>query len=42
MTDMLKRQHPASAADALKALRNRYPETPLALRIAALRAGGAK
>jgi hypothetical protein len=42
MTDMLNRQHPASAAEALKALRHRYPDIPLALRIAALRAGSAK
>ena len=42
MTDMLARQHPASAAEALKALRRGYPEIPLALRIAALRAGAAK
>jgi hypothetical protein len=39
MTDMLNRQHPTSAAEALKALRHRYPDIPLALRIAALRAG---
>jgi len=39
MTDMLARQHPASAAEALKALRRGYPDIPLALRIAALRAG---
>jgi hypothetical protein len=42
MTDMLARQHPGSAAEALKALRRGYPEIPLALRIAALRAGSAK
>ena len=42
MTDMLARQHPASAAEALRALRRGYPEIPLALRIAALRAGAAK
>ena len=42
MTDMLARQHPASAAEALKALRRGYPDIPLALRIAALRAGAAK
>ena len=42
MTDMLARQHPASVAEALKALRRGYPEIPLALRIAALRAGAAK
>jgi hypothetical protein len=42
MTDMLARQHPASDAEALKALRRGYPEIPLALRIAALRAGAAK
>ena len=42
MTDMLVRQHPASAAEALRALRRGYPEIPLALRIAALRAGAAK
>jgi hypothetical protein len=42
MTDMLARQHPASAAEALKALRHGYPDIPLALRIAALRAGAAK
>ena len=39
MTDMLARQHPASTAEALKALRRGYPEIPLALRIAALRTG---
>jgi hypothetical protein len=42
MTDLLARQHPTSAAEALKALRRGYPEIPLALRIAALRAGAAK
>jgi hypothetical protein len=42
MTDMLARQHPASAAEALKALRRGYPEIPLALRIAAMRAGATK
>ena len=39
MTNMLARQHPVSTAEALKALRRGYPEIPLALRIAALRAG---
>ena len=36
MTETLARQHPASAAEALQALRRGYPEIPLALRIAAL------
>lgn len=39
MVDLLARQHPASAAEALRALRLGYPDIPLALRIAALRAG---
>jgi len=39
MTEMLARQHPASTAEALRALRRGYPEIPLALRIAALRTG---
>jgi len=39
MTDLLVRQRPATAADALRALRRDYPDIPLALRIAALRAG---
>jgi hypothetical protein len=39
MTDLLARQRPASAAEALQALRRSYPEIPLAQRIAALRAG---
>jgi hypothetical protein len=39
MMAMLASQRPASAAEALKALRRGYPEIPLAMRIAALRAG---
>jgi hypothetical protein len=42
MTDTLAQQHPVSAAEALKVLRRGYPEIPLALRIAALRARSAK
>jgi hypothetical protein len=40
MIDLLAQQRPASAAEALRALRLGYPDIPLALRIAALRAGG--
>ena len=39
MTEMLAQRQPASAAEALNVLRRGYPEIPLALRIAALRAG---
>jgi hypothetical protein len=39
MIDLLAEQRPASAAEALRALRLGYPDIPLALRIAALRAG---
>ncbi|HUI94778.1 MAG TPA: hypothetical protein VLX44_03410 [Xanthobacteraceae bacterium] len=39
MIDLLAQQRPASAAEALRALRLGYPDIPLALRIAALRAG---
>ncbi len=39
MRAVLARQRPASAAEALRLLRRGYPEIPLALRIAALRAG---
>jgi hypothetical protein len=40
MTAVLTRQRPASAAEALRVLRRGYPDIPLAMRIAALRAGG--
>ena len=40
MTAVLARQRPASAAEALKLLRRGYPDIPLSMRIAALRAGG--
>jgi len=39
MTAVLARQRPASAAEALQVLRRGYPDIPLAMRIAALRAG---
>lgn len=41
MIDLLAQQRPASAAEALEALRRGYPDIPLALRIAALCAGTA-
>ena len=40
MTAVLARQRPASAAEALRLLRRGYPDIPLSMRIAALRAGG--
>ena len=40
MTAVLARQRPASAAEALQLLRRGYPDIPLSMRIAALRAGG--
>jgi hypothetical protein len=40
MTSVLARQRPTSAAEALQVLRRGYPEIPLAMRIAALCAGG--
>ena len=42
MTEMLAQRQPASAAEALNVLRRGYPEIPLALRIAALRAGSSR
>ena len=39
MTAVLARQRPASTAEALQVLRRGYPDIPLAMRIAALRAG---
>jgi hypothetical protein len=42
MTEMLAQRQPASPAEALNVLRRGYPEVPLALRIAALRAGSAR
>jgi hypothetical protein len=39
MRAVLARQQPASAAEALQLLRRGYPDIPLAMRIAALRAG---
>ncbi len=42
MTELLARQHPGSAAEALRALRRGYPDIPLALRIAALCARSTK
>jgi len=38
MTAALERLRPASTAEALRVLRRRYPDIPLALRIAAMRA----
>jgi hypothetical protein len=40
MTGALARRQPASAAEALQLLRRTYPDIPLAMRIAALCAGG--
>jgi len=40
MTAVLARQRPASAAEALRLLRRGYPDIPLSIRIAALRARG--
>jgi hypothetical protein len=40
MKAVLARQRPASTAEALRVLRRGYPDIPLAMRIAALRAGG--
>ena len=40
MKAVLARQRPASAAEALQLLRRGYPDIPLSMRIAALRAGG--
>jgi hypothetical protein len=39
MTAVLARQRPGSTAEALRMLRRGYPDIPLALRIAAMRAG---
>jgi hypothetical protein len=39
MTAVLAQQRPASAAEALRLLRRGYPDIPLEMRIAALRAG---
>jgi hypothetical protein len=39
MMAVLARQRPASAAEALRLLRRGYPDIPLSMRIAALRAG---
>jgi hypothetical protein len=38
MRAVLARQRPASAAEALQVLRRGYPDIPLSMRIAALRA----
>jgi hypothetical protein len=40
MRAVLARQRPASAAEALQVLRRGYPDIPLSMRIAALRAAG--
>ncbi len=40
MSAVLACHRPASAAEALQVLRRGYPDVPLAMRIAALRAGG--
>ncbi len=40
MRAVLARQRPASAAEALQVLRRGYPDIPLSIRIAALRAAG--
>ena len=40
MAAVLARQRPASAAEALQVLRRGYPDIPLSMRIAALRARG--
>jgi hypothetical protein len=39
MTAVLARQGPQSTAEALRVLRRGYPDTPLAIRIAAMCAG---
>ena len=39
MTAVLAQQRPASTAEALRLLRRGYPDIPLSMRIAALRAG---
>ena len=39
MTAVLARQSPQSTAEALRMLRQGYPDTPLAMRIAAMSAG---
>jgi hypothetical protein len=39
MTAALASQRPQSAAEALQVLRRRYPDIPLAIRMAAIRAG---
>ena len=41
MTAVLARRRPQSTAEALRMLRQGYPETPLAMRIAAMSAGAA-
>jgi len=40
MRAALARQRPASAAEALQVLRRGYPDIPLSMRVAALRAAG--
>jgi len=40
MRTVLARQRPASTAEALRVLRRGYPDIPLAMRIAAMCAGG--
>ena len=39
MTAVLARQRPQTAAEALRMLRQGYPDTPLSMRIAAMSAG---
>jgi hypothetical protein len=39
MTAVLARRRPQSAAEALRVLRQGYPDAPLAMRIAAMSAG---
>ncbi len=40
MAAVLARQHPATTAEALRMLRRGYPDIPLAMRVAAMCAGG--